>query len=327
MDKIDLKLDSTHHVSVAKEARAAMKRLRRLEEAYKDREYRKRSWTQAQEAGRNYFLLRGIAKIFDDPRGWLDPAKRKDDPCFQGFSQEQIASLSHWAETAWNEKHRKEMADGCREWAEKCNAASHMLLDQLQAFGELDGKRPRPLAHLVTCPLFPEHYRLNGINPDGTVRLVREREKSRTGFYLLRNYLRAGRYDTIHPHVRAALWAVHSVEDFLLGVVGRTEAVLSGKAVAAHHARVLHLDQKLRGSLSGEDLKSQSERIGQMLKRSNPANYFVRIQQNGIPLPSAGNWFQNRTIPPASTLAKRSARMDGPKRLPEATVIDIGPEI
>ena len=62
----------------------------------------------------------------------------------------------------------------------------------MNAFAYLEGKKPRPLAHLFARPILPEHYRIVGLNPDGTTRLVRERDRSRTGFFLLRNYLRAG---------------------------------------------------------------------------------------------------------------------------------------
>ncbi len=119
--------------------------------------------------------------------------------------------------------------------------------------------------------------------------------------------------------MRAALWAVHSVEDFLLGVVGRTETVLSGKALAAHHAKVLHLDQQMRKAGLPDDLKTQAERIGKMLRRADPAEWDPPALRCQLVQGS-----DSRSGFDAGGEDRPRRR---PRRLPEATVIDITSEI
>ncbi len=127
MDKLDLKLDSTRHASLAKEARRGDE-ANPAARAGLCGSLLSRSFPSAGRGGGTELLLPAWAREDPgDPRGWLDPAKRKEDPCFQGLFQAQVASWSHWAETPWDEKARKEMAGGCREWAEKCGEASRML--------------------------------------------------------------------------------------------------------------------------------------------------------------------------------------------------------
>ena len=66
---------------------AAMKRIRRLEQAYADPFYREVSRRQAAEAGRNYFYLRGPAKILEIRAGGSIPPSGRRIPVFRASSR------------------------------------------------------------------------------------------------------------------------------------------------------------------------------------------------------------------------------------------------
>lgn len=336
MREMNLHLPATDHISVARQAAEAVRELRGIKRTYGDKALRRQAEEQCRQADVLALRLLAASHVFLDPNGWLEEAKRKmrDAPPVadgmgdenglkevDGLPPEEIRNIAVWAK-GFDERWRKEMSKHLATQSRLCSRAAQDLRIRMDLADAID--RPTPWAHLGASPFFPAHYRMRGNGPNGTVRLVRESAGSRTGFFLLRNYMRSHRYDTADPHVRAALFLAHSMEDFLLSALGRTEAVLGGKAIAAHHATILLRAKQARlAGLEKGRLGQDVRKLGDLLANANPGRLFVHVP--GVVGPS---------LPSARTLARvgmdrgnGAAIRTGRQALPDGRTIDIQPEV